>query len=149
MDWKNITKFEPKEFPSQKEIDLTDPRLFRTLEDFRLDLNYSVYPSPEKGALAREYGSTTSRHYAVGKLSTAIDFFPDCDILRALFTAVHYFGGVGVYFDTHFKRRKWVMLHGDLRLNTKLWYRLDGKYHTINTDADYYTLLELINKHSN
>ena len=141
MDWNKITHFKPSEFPSQEEIDLTDPRLFKTLNKFRTDLNYPVYPSSDKGALARKYGKATSKHYAIGKLSTAVDFFPDCDIKRALFVTVHYFGGVGLYFDTHFKHRKWVMLHGDLRQNQVIWWREDGIYHTLNTNDDYNQLI--------
>ena len=139
-----MKRFKLKEFPSQKEIDLTDPRLFRVLDQYAIDLDFPVYPSRAKGALAREYGSPTSRHYAIGKLSTAVDFFPNCSTIRAFIKACNYFGGVGLYFDTHFRNRKWVMLHGDLRSQQKIWWRQSKIYHTVNTDADYWTLINLI-----
>jgi hypothetical protein len=142
MDWEHITHFKPSEFPSQKEIDLTEPRLFKTLDGFRVDLGYPIYPSPVKGALAREYGSKTSRHYAIGRLSTAVDIFPDCSVYHAFIIATQYFGGVGVYFDTHFKGRKWIMLHVDLRQTKTHWYRDDHIYHTLNTEKDYNKLFK-------
>ena len=142
----NLKRFKAKEFPSQKEIDMTDPRLFRTLDEYAIDLGYLVYPSKAKGALARDYGDSGSRHYAVGRLSTAVDFFPDCSILRAFFMACHYFGGVGLYFDTHFRKRRWIMLHGDLRNHQRIWWREDEVYHTVNTNADYWKLIDLIKK---
>ena len=93
----NLKRFKAEEFPSQKEIDMTDLRLFKTLDEFAIDLGYPVYPSRAKGALARDYGSSGSQHYAIGRLSTACDFFPDCSIIRAFLMALRYFGGVGLY----------------------------------------------------
>jgi len=142
--FENLKRFKAKEFPSQKEINMTDPRLFRTLDEYAIDLGYPIHPSKAKGALARDYGSSGSRHYAVGKLSTACDFFPNCSIIRAFFMALHYFGGVGLYFDTHFRKRQWQMIHADLRQRQKIWWRKDGAYHTVNTNADYWNLIKLI-----
>ena len=137
------------EFPSIQEIDLTDPRLFYKLNDYRADLDFKVHPPPVHGALARESGKATSRHFAIGKLSTAVDFFPDCDIKQAWLCTIHYFGGVGVYFDTCYKHRKWCMLHGDLRQNQTLWYRENGIYHTLHTEADYKFLMEKLSNGNN
>ena len=98
MNFSKIDRFKASEFPSRHEINLTDPQLFHTLDAYAKELGAPVYPSPAKGALARTYGSKTSRHYAVGRLSTAVDFFPDCDPLKAFLIALMFFGGVGVYF---------------------------------------------------
>jgi len=98
MNFSKIERFTAKEFPSRREINLTDPQLFYILDAYAKELDAPVYPSPAKGALARTIGSKTSRHYAVGRLSTAVDFFPDCDPLKAFLIALMFFGGVGVYF---------------------------------------------------
>ena len=140
--------FNVKNFPSQQEVDRTDPQLFKIFNDYSIDLGYNIYPNNAKGSLARDYGDSNSRHYAIGRLSTAIDFFPDCSILRAFFTALRYFGGVGLYVDTCFRKRKWVMLHCDLRDYQKIWYRQEGKYYTVNTNADYWKLIDLVKKES-
>ena len=142
MDWTKIDHFKLSEFPSEEEINLTDQRLFWTLDAYREDLGYIIHPSKAKGALARKYGDSKSRHYAIGKLSTAIDFFPDCSPLQAWICALHHFAGVGVYFDTHYKNRKWIMLHGDLRTGQRLWRRDNGIYSLIQTEQDIEDLSE-------
>ena len=138
----NLNRFKPEEFPSEKEIDMTDPALFFKLEDYAETLKFPVHPSKAKGALAREYGSAESKHYAIGRLSTAVDFFPECNICQAWVLAVSFFGGVGIYFDTHYKNRKWIMLHGDLRTQRTFWYRDVGVYHTLHTQKDFNYILK-------
>ena len=142
MDWAKIDHFKASEFPSEEEINLTDLRVFRILDDYISDLGYPIYPSKTKGSLARKYGEQTSRHYVIGKLSTAVDFFPDCNPLQAWICALHHFAGVGVYFDTNYKHRKWIMLHGDLRTGQKLWRRDNGIYSLVNTEKDIEDLIK-------
>ncbi|MBT3041983.1 MAG: hypothetical protein KME67_03905 [Candidatus Thiodiazotropha sp. (ex Codakia orbicularis)] len=62
--------------------------------------------SPAVGAACRDYGSTTSRHYAVGRKADAIDLMlVDGDLEENYRFALTRFGGVGVYPD-------WIPFHG-------------------------------------
>ncbi|MCW4237717.1 MAG: hypothetical protein N0E58_15830 [Candidatus Thiodiazotropha endolucinida] len=62
--------------------------------------------SPAVGAACRDYGSTTSRHYAVGRKADAIDLMlVDGDLEENYRFALARFGGVGVYPD-------WIPFHG-------------------------------------
>ena len=106
MDWTKIDHFKASEFPSEEEINLTDQRLFWTLDAYREDLGYIIHP------------------------------------LQAWICALHHFAGMGVYFDTHYKNRKWIMLHGDLRTGQRLWRRDNGIYSLIQTEQDIEDLIE-------
>jgi len=132
----NLDRFKRREFPSEKELKLTDPKILTTLDDYAKRLQAPVHPSTAKGALARTTGSANSRHYAVNRLSTAVDFFPDCDICKAWAIAINYFGGVGVYFDTHYRHNPKIMIHGDLRQIPTFWYRSRNIYYSIKNPQD-------------
>lgn len=60
----------------------------------------SVVPSPVSGAIGREYGSTTSQHYAVNRMITAIDVQvingPSLESLYGIAVGVG-FTGIGIY----------------------------------------------------
>lgn len=74
--------------------------------------------SPASGAACRDYGSQTSRHYAVGRKADALDIMLiDGDLEENYRFARERFGGVGVYPD-------WIPFHGlhiDGRPNAATW----------------------------
>lgn len=140
MPWKKykgITRFEPTEFPENPE-EHADIFYIRQLNEFAIALKSAVFPSPVSGALARFYGSSKSRHYAVGRQSDACDVFCNCPISKAFFTALQFFTGVGVYFDTRYMGGEWPMLHTDLRDRELMWYREDGVYFYPHTSKTFY-----------
>ena len=136
-----LTRFTMGEFPEDPEKH-ADIFFMRQLDAFAIALGSAVFPSPEPGALARFTGSSKSRHYAIGRQSDACDIFCNCPISKAWTTALQFFTGVGVYFDTHFRGGPWPMLHVDMRPRTLVWYR-DVDYHYPGED-DFY--LELFSK---
>ena len=75
IDWHLLPNFSPDEFPSG-ELALTSPGLLSALQSLRHACGIPLKPSPVKGGLARTDGALTSRHYAVGRKSDAIDIFP-------------------------------------------------------------------------
>ena len=121
--------FKPSEFPES--LSLADPVLLEKFVSLREFLNKPIYPSPAPGALARtDDGASESEHYAVGRLSEAIDFFCDMDPFEAYIKILQsgLFPRMGVYFDTWFKHQKHVMFHVDLKPKPLLWFRDKGKY---------------------
>ena len=136
-DWHLLPNFSPDEFPPG-ELALTSPGLLSALQSLRHACGIPIKPSPVKGGLARTDGSSTSRHYAVGRKSDAIDIFPKEKPLLVWQQAVRLFGGVGVYHDTKGPSGySDVMLHVDMRPSTVWWCRVDGKYHAVNkSDMD-------------
>jgi len=126
----NSAHFSPSEFPDGA-LDHMCPRFAEKLIFFREELGRMqpgayIIPSYLSGAWFRkDDAAKNSRHYAVGRLSDAGDFFPHgCDIRRAYMLAVSMFGGVGFYLDTN----QGVMLHCDLRTDQVLWCRHRGRY---------------------
>lgn len=135
IEWDEVDYFHHDEFSEDPDL-YADPSLIYMLDDFRTLLNSAIYPSPAKGALARFDGNPDSRHYAVDRKSDAVDIFVDSDIRHAWLLSMTsgQWGGVGVYFDTYYRDRKWPMLHLDLRPLTSLsgityWFR-DGQYYS-------------------
>ena len=108
--------FKEEEFPD--DISLAAPEIFEALIELRSKMNTPIYPSPVKGALARFEGSQTSQHYAVNRLSTGIDIFPEgmpIDILLKILS-IKKIKGIGIYLDTTGNDGKpWVMFHIDIR----------------------------------
>lgn len=148
MSWSKyagIVRFQPDEFPEDPER-CADIFFLRQLDAFAVELGSAVYPSPVPGGLARFDGSKTSRHYAVNRLSDACDIFCNCSISKSWTTALQFFGGVGVYFDTHYRGGPWPMLHVDMRPKALVWYRDDGKYHYPSEPGFYQTLFEKLAK---
>ena len=124
-----LTDFYPGEFPPLA-LENTEARVLTTLQRFRTVWGRSVHPSRHPDGWARFKGSKTSRHYAVGRLSDAADFFPAGNVFSAWLLAQEFFSGVGIYFDT---RRNALqpgpMLHGDMRTDQLLWCRVEGVYY--------------------
>ncbi|MEW8346757.1 MAG: hypothetical protein AB2687_00470 [Candidatus Thiodiazotropha taylori] len=74
--------------------------------------------SPAPGATCRDYGSETSRHYAVGRLADAIDIMLiSGDLEENYRIALERFGGVGVYPDW----QPYPGLHIDGRPGAATW----------------------------
>jgi hypothetical protein len=149
IDWENIKHFSKWEFSEDPDFH-AEPQLIETLDAFREIVGKPIYPSREKGALARFEGTNPdSRHYAVGRKSDAIDVFVEGDIrdnwMKAFCSKL--WGGIGIYFDTHYKGHSWPMLHLDLRQGTTTyWYRVDKQYgHPILRSSDLHRMFGLLN----
>lgn len=122
--FQGIRHFTPDEWPNGVLAHI-DPALIGQLDELRERLGRPIYPSPLAGAWTRFDGSSTSRHYAVGRLADAGDVFPEGDIRDAWLAAQALpFGGIGVYFDTTYQHKPWPMLHLDLRPERVLWARI-------------------------
>jgi hypothetical protein len=124
----SLKYFKKDEFP--EDIKYANPELLTKLDMLREFINKPIYPSPAPGALARFSGSTTSRHYAVNRLSDACDIFIDCNTFDAFLLILQskLFNRVGVYFDTYFHNKPHTMFHVDLKDQQLIWYRDAGKY---------------------
>ncbi len=121
---KNFTKDEFSE-----SIRYALPELIINLDLLRDIIGGAIYPSPVKGALARFDDSKTSQHYAVDRLSTAIDVFIDKPHFEC-YTKIlqsNLFLGVGFYPNWNYKeiRGGW---HLDLRDSSLIWFRDVGEY---------------------
>ncbi len=101
VDWDKIRYFTPAEFGGNENLKHIDPRIIHALDDMRHRLGKPIRISPAPGALFRLTGSKNSRHYAVGRLSDAIDIFPESSLREAYNAAVEVsaIGGIGVYPD--------------------------------------------------
>lgn len=137
LNWNAYPNFSVNEF-SEDPDKYASPRILDALQCARTELGVSIYPSPAPGALARfDDRSYRSMHYCnlyKGIQAKAVDFFVEgnpVDVFHKLVMS-HAFRRIGVYFDTHFAGKSWVMFHGDLDYTnpTKLWYRdTAGHYH--------------------
>jgi hypothetical protein len=132
-----MRNFKGYEFP--EDLKFASHQLLKNLDNLRDFVGHPIYPSPVSGALARFDGSKTSRHYAVGRKSDAIDIFIDADPFESYIKILQsrLFNRVGVYFDTHYKNKKWVMFHIDLKKQYLFWYRDNSKYH-YSTEKNFY-----------
>ena len=152
INWRKSQYFKRSEF-NPKEVDYIDPNALKRYNTARGITDVSWYPSREDGALARFSGSKTSRHYAVDRLSDALDFFiaKNTDILWFLYKLYgsSLFGGIGVYFDTRgYNYSSDIMFHVDCRKCMTgyplVWFRDKGKYtYVVNNNK---SLNELIDK---
>lgn len=114
IPWTRIAHFTKQEFPEDPDL-YAAPELILALDRFRKALGFPVHPSPARGALARLDGPPSSRHFARGRKSDAVDVFCDGPPLFAWALGMTMFGGVGLYLDTTFRGRSWTMLHLDVR----------------------------------
>lgn len=123
IKWNDIYKLSPGEFSEDPDT-YAEPELIYSLGKLRELLGSPMYPSPVKGALARQYGSKVSQHYAVNRLSTASDQFIT-GIPFDIFSKIMYsnlFTGIGIYPDTKGPDGKpWVMFHLDIRKRAYPW----------------------------
>lgn len=136
-----MKNFSPKEFSENIKFARSD--LLQNLDLLRDFLGFAVYPSPVQGALARfDIKSKDSQHYAEYKLSTAIDVFINCDPFKAYCKILQskLFRRIGVYFDTRYKNKPWVMFHIDLKDQELSWYR-DKDGYCYSYEKDFYSKL--------
>jgi len=131
-NWDKIEYFKKSEFPEGIWPDM-DRMFMLHVNMFRHRLERRVFPTPIKRGFVRKTGSKASRHYAVGRLSDAGDFFPDSSLAEAFETAAELcwgIRGIGIYWDTRFRGRPWGMVHLDRRDDRLWWARVtdpDGK----------------------
>jgi hypothetical protein len=139
---KQVQHFRPSEFPES--VEWGDPVLFGRLDAFRGALGCRIFPSPARGGLARfEWADRFSWHYCdrEGEIrSRAVDVFCECSAIHAYTQALasQLWGGVGVYFDTRYNQKPWIMFHLDTRQpgdrhakqTALVWFRdRTGQYH--------------------
>lgn len=112
LDWSREVRFFKREefrgatFIGGPVVDLTpmlDARVVLAADDLRALLGVPLIVSHVDGAVVRTYGDSSSRHYAVGRLSDALDLFsPQASLDRVfeLAASVPAIGGVGLYPHT-------------------------------------------------
>ncbi len=123
INWDYVYKLSPGEF-SEDPNKYADPELMYALGALRELLGNRMFPSPVPGALARDYGSKTSQHYAIGRKSTASDQFIEGVPFEIYSKILHsgLFTGIGIYLDTAGPDVKpWVMFHLDIRKRVYPW----------------------------
>lgn len=153
IDWNNVRFFNEEEFPKGEAQHMSEDALERYIIARNIT-NIPWYPSKVKGALARLDGSKTSRHYAAGRKSDALDFFPGKNVDLAWFLHQLYgsclFGGIGLYFDTNgYDHSSDVMFHVDCRHPSMgfplVWFAEEGydgqRIYTYITNAKKYNEL--------
>jgi hypothetical protein len=92
------------------------------------------------GALAR-FGEKdkTSKHFAVGRLSTALDWFTEASPFKAWCSIISSgdWQGMGIYFDTFYKGLNWVMFHTDYeRMAAPVyWFRYGTRSGPVYVDS--------------
>lgn len=153
IDWNSIKYFNSSEFNSV-EVDCIDPIAVKKYDAARYYTGVPWYPSMADGSVARFEGNKTSRHYAIGRYSDALDFFIDdyTDPRWFIFklTSLGLFGGIGIYFDT--KDNNGIdnlMYHVDCRPISMgyplVWYRDKGEYTYLINPSNYSTFLDKLN----
>lgn len=128
-DYPNFPEFEEYCVDMSK----VNVNVIHALQQFRSSTGILMIPSPAEGAITRINGRTSRHAIDNGRLSDAIDFFPDpqrffkCLTLALIFKP---FGGVGFYPDTD----TGPMLHVDCRPYKStgfktIWCRCGGTYY--------------------
>ena len=123
---------------------LIEDDLLYKLDELREQWGRAINISPVEGAVGR-VDEHDSEHNIIKNLGVtrAVDVFPvgstggsmtqdEAEQFVALSRAVG-FTGIGVYTDTIYKNRPWIMVHLDVRINRTmenpaLWSRVDGNY---------------------
>lgn len=154
INWQEIKFFSPDEFP-KGESGYIDEGAIKRYVSARKITRVPWWPSKVPGATARFDGSETSRHFAVGRLSDALDFFPgkEVDLPWFIFQLCSsgLFGGIGVYFDTKgFEMSSDIMFHVDCRPCIMgfplLWYRDNQKYYYVTNPKSFKGLCRRLNE---
>lgn len=125
--------FTASEWPDPNILSLVHARVLQNLDTLRDRYGEPIHPSQHPDGWARQRGSVTSQHYAVGRLSTAADVFPAGDVLACWLEALRMpeWGGIGLYLDTKLNAAQpGAMMHLDLRTGPRrLWVRNEiGEY---------------------
>lgn len=123
LDWdREVRHFKRAEFVGSSfaggpTLDLTpmlDARVILAIDELRARLEAPLLVSRVDGALVRIYGDESSRHYATGRLSDAVDLFTPQASLERVFevaSSIDAIGGVGLYPHT----RPHHLVHIDTR----------------------------------
>jgi len=117
INWKDITRFAPSEFPEDPDK-YAEPELIYRANFYRIKSNRIIKPSPVSGALARFDGGDSEHVVKDNKKSSALDIFQEGIPIEnfTLLFSLRLFNGVGIYLDTAGPDgRPWIMFHIDLR----------------------------------
>ena len=120
------------------DLSLTDAEVILTLQRLRNVSRVPMTPSPLQGAWSRTTGSKTSRHYAIGRLADAGDFFPRRGRALYVWTVMQQLpeiNGIGLYSDKKGPDGKpQIMIHMDLRTPTRIFWVTDknGNYWSLH-----------------
>jgi hypothetical protein len=146
IDWDYVQHFSRDAFAVDPDKYIS-PQIVHNLEQFRRWYGSPIHPSPVERGLARfKDRDEGSRHYAVGRLSDALDWFPEGSVQQAWLLAIScgLFGAVGIYTNTKFRGRKWTMFHtdnrpggvGHSRTHPLLWWRNEDGYFYLQYDRE-------------
>lgn len=139
-----IKNFSINEFPEDP-VKFADPKLIINLDRLREFIGSAINISPVKGALARfDINAKNSQHYAVGRKSTAIDIFIDCDPFEAFVKILQskLFNRAGFYPNWKYKDKITGGFHLDLKDQNLMWYRDNGEYYYSYQKNFYSNLLD-------
>ena len=120
LNWNTIEFFSPDEFGEA--LPDVNPSIIIAADELRRRIGCPLAISPAAGAIARyDEASASSRHYAVGRLSDALDLMPDgCSLETVLNAAqgIPAIGGFGAYPD--WSPRPGVHIDGRARVGGRL-----------------------------
>lgn len=152
VQW-HARNFTLEEWTDPTILTFVDSRVLEALDDLRDAFGGAIFPSKRSDGWARTSGSDGSQHYAVGRLSTACDIFPDHPVMECWLEALadRRWGGFGLYLDTlHTPTQPAAMMHLDLRPGKRiLWVRNEmGRYVYEHKDPDrFWELVSRVPKH--
>lgn len=132
-DW-SYEFFKKHEWTDKDELKLLDRGLLELADHVRISLKSVMIPSPAKGAFARTTGSKRSKHYAVGRLSTAGDFFIPSLSVEEIFVKMSMMEGldgvgIGFYTNKSLYGNNVPMIHLDIRESKLIWFEdKSGRY---------------------
>jgi len=145
------SELDEKQYPNFPELidfniplNFIDAEVVLKLQELREMFGFPILPSPIEEGWARKNGSKDSQHYAVDRLSTAGDIFPERGyIIDCWLTAqqIPEIMGLGLYLDTNgIDGNFWPMMHFDLRKTSKrvFWIRENGKYYYLKNHFWHY-----------
>jgi hypothetical protein len=151
----NALKLNPAQYPNFPEfgkfnipLEHIEAAYILTAQRIRTKYGIPMTPSPAQGGFVRFDGSTTSTHYAVGRLVNAGDWFPKIggvlQLHERLLTEPG-INGIGLYADTHLRDKDipHPMIHFDTRpleegFKKVLWVRDNGKYYYADVNPREY-----------
>lgn len=156
INWLTVPDFEPGEFSEDPDL-YASTHLIYSLQLARNELAKPVYPSPAPGALARlEAADLKSMHYAdpaQGILSRAIDFFVEGNPVKNFFVLLGggHFTRFGIYFDTFYNNKPWVMFHADRKTDINqqgfFWYRDEEGVYRYPLTGDFPAFVEYLHRY--
>ena len=136
---KNIIRnFSVNEFPRDA-LKRTEAKVLETLQMLRSKWDNYIFPSMHPLGWARtDKKYSYSEHYAIGRLSTAGDFFPAGNVFQFWLMCQSFpeIGEIGIYFDTNrTKTQPGPMIHISISSKRRLHCRINGVYHALDERA--------------